>query len=256
MVSTCSASLVRFGVNFHRFFRARFGWCSWWARPRAFVQTLDAGKLAMDVQNQIVGIVGRKGSGKSTMLRTVMEGCPRLFVLDAMAEHSWIPNRFCDLGRVEEFLVWTRKQRTFAGAFIPREDFEEESCRLLDLIYDEGNLALGIEEVPMLCTASFQPPALDRIFRLGRHRRLDVVWTAQRMAETSRRITSCTDRFILFAHTEPRDLDAIADRCGRDVAERVAGLPLHGKLVWDAVPRGWDKDGNKGWDNHENLVLS
>ena len=61
------------------------------------------------------------------------------------------------------------------------------------------------------------------------------------MAEVSRRITSATDRFVLFAHTEPRDLDAIADRCGREVAERVARLPLHGKLVWDAVCVGHDE---------------
>lgn len=195
----------------------------------------------MDVQNQIIGVVGRKGSGKSTEFRRILGHCPRLFVFDTMGEHSWIPNHFFDVSDVQQFLVWSRKQRTFAGALIPEEDLEAQFCDLADLIYDEGHMAFGIEEVPMLCTASYQPPALDRIIRLGRHRRLDVVWTAQRMAEVSRRITSATDIFVLFAHTEPRDLDAIAERCGREVAERVAHLPLHGKLVWDAVPRVQDK---------------
>ena len=98
-------------------------------------------------------------------------------------------------------------------------------------------MVFGIEEVAMLCTPSYQPPALDRIIRLGRHRRLDVVWTAQRMAEVSRRITSATDLFILFAHTEPRDLDAIAARCGPEVADQVAGLSLHGCLYYDVIRR-------------------
>ena len=191
-----------------------------------------------DIQNKITGIVGRKGSGKSVALRHELERCPRLFLFDTMAEHTWIPNKFYALDEVEEFLDWARKQETFAGRFIAEENLEEEFSGLADLVYDFGYMTFAIEEIPMMCTASFQPPALDRIIRLGRHRFLDVVYTGQRAAEISRRITAATDSFIWFGHTEPRDLEAIADRCGREIAERVARLPLHGKLTWDAVPHG------------------
>jgi hypothetical protein len=44
-------------------------------------------------------------------------------------------------------------------------------------------------------------------------------------------------RLFLFSSTEPRDLDAIADRCGIAVAEKVSRLPLHGFIVWDVIAR-------------------
>ncbi len=193
----------------------------------------------MEIQNKIVGIVGRKGSGKSTMFRRVMERCPRLFVFDSMGEHRWIPNRFDDFGDVLEFLacVEAEGEPTFAGSYVPQADLVEDFCDLSHEVYSMGNLIFGVEEVSMLCGPSFLPLEFDRIVRLGRHRRVNVVWTAQRMAEVARRLTAATDVFVLFAHTEPRDLDAVADRCGRDAAEQVAELPLHGAIVFDAISR-------------------
>ena len=69
--------------------------------------------------------------------------------------------------------------------------------------------------------------------RLGRHRAVDILWTSQRAGEVARRLTAQTDVFIIFRHTEPRDLDAIADRCGREVSDRVSRLGLHEYLTWN-----------------------
>jgi hypothetical protein len=202
------------------------------------VSSLGAkGKLSMDVQNKIIGMVGRKGSGKSTQFRELLQRCSRLFLFDAMGEHRWIPNRFNDFDDVLGFLSWVEAERasTFAGSYVPEGDLEQDFRLLSDELYETGSLTFGVEEVPMLCGPSFLPLEFDRIVRLGRHRRINVVWTAQRMAEVARRLTAATDYFVLFAHTEPRDLDAIAERCGRELAERVAGLGLHGFLGWDVV---------------------
>ena len=189
----------------------------------------------MDLQNRIVGVVGRRGSGKSTMARRLLERSARVFVFDAMGEHRWIPNRFGSLDEVEEFIYWSEAQKAFAGAFVPERGLEQEFEELAQMIYERGNLVFGVEEIPMLCTPSHLSPELDRLVRLGRHRRVSLVWTAQRMTEVARRLTAATDWFILFRHTEPRDLDSIAERCGAEVAEAVATLPIHGYLVWDVI---------------------
>jgi len=189
----------------------------------------------MELQNKIVGIVGRKGSGKSRKFRELMQRSPRLVVFDTMGEHSWIPNRFHDLNDLSEFLAWASTQRTCAVSLIPEADLDADFATLCEWVYEDGNLTLGVEEAAMLCQPSYLPPEFDRIVRLGRHRRVNMVWTSQRMAEVARRLTAATDLFVLFTHSEPRDLDAMAERCGRDVAERVARLPLHGWLAWDVV---------------------
>jgi hypothetical protein len=79
------------------------------------------------------------------------------------------------------------------------------------------------------------PPLLGKLVRTGRHWQIDIAWTAQRAAEVPKTLTALTDVWILFSQVEPRDLSALADRCGREVADRVAGLGLHDFFVFDAV---------------------
>ena len=76
-----------------------------------------------------------------------------------------------------------------------------------------------------------------KMVRTGRHRKIDLLWTAQRASEVSRTLTSATDLFIFYSQTEPRDLDAIAERCGREVANQVTGLGLHDSFIWDVIER-------------------
>jgi hypothetical protein len=190
----------------------------------------------MAAQAVIVGIAGRRGSGKSTMARRLLERCHRLVIWDPMAEHSWCPNRLSSPVRLERFLMWADPQDAFAARYVPEHaDLVGEFEDVCELVFDFGRLVFGIEEVPMLCTPGALPGQFDRLVRLGRHERVSMVWTAQRMVEVARRLTAATDYFVLFSHTEPRDLDGIAERCGAEVARQVADLPRHGWLVWDAV---------------------
>ena len=191
----------------------------------------------MELQNRIIGVAGREGSGKSTAARRILQSCSRLFVFDCMADHSWVPNSFRNIDDVDEFLAWASMQTGFAGRLIPQSDLAEDFAELSGIVNEQGNMLYAVEEVPMLCSPSFLPPQFDQIVRLGRHRRISLLWTAQRMAEVARRLTAATDVFVLFAHTEPRDLEAIADRCGSEVADKVAGLGLHGLLCWDVLGR-------------------
>ncbi len=191
-----------------------------------------------DRQNRILGIVGRKGSGKSRRLATLLRYCPRFLVFDSMGDHvGAVPNRFYDLDDALDFIDWSERQKTFAGAFVPGRDLEgdfEEICREC---YRRGSMALVIEEVPFVVKPGYLPPGFAYVVRTGRHRQLDLVWTAQRASEVSRTLTSSTDLWILFSQTEPRDLDCLAERCGREVANKVANLGLHKSFCWDVITR-------------------
>jgi len=187
----------------------------------------------MDVQNKIIAVVGRKGSGKSAMLRRHLERCPKFFLFDVMAEHGFCPNTLRDLEEVDRFLAWAQTKPYAAARFIPDEPIEEDFAAICEAVYDTGGLTFAVEEVPLLAKAGYIPDDFARVVRLGRHRRLNLIWTAQRLAETPRTLTAMTDLFVLFHTTEPRDLDAIADRFGVEVAEKISRLSLHGFVVWD-----------------------
>jgi hypothetical protein len=190
-----------------------------------------------EIQNVIIGIVGRKGSGKSSRLHELLRYCPRFVVFDVMGEHSRDDgkNRFESLAELAQFLKWSREQQTFAGIYVPPGDLDEEIEEVSRLVYTRGDLCFACEEVPLYTLAGYLPPLFGKLVRTGRHQQIDIVWTAQRAAEVSKTLTALTDVWVLFSQTEPRDLSALADRCGRDVAERVAGLGLHDYFIWDAV---------------------
>jgi hypothetical protein len=188
-----------------------------------------------EVQNRIIGIVGRKGSGKSTCVRGMLRYCPRFLVFDVMGEHGHEDNRLESPGQLAGFLKWSREQQTFAGVYVPGGDLEEEIEEVSRQAYARGNLCFVCEEVPLYAQAGYMPPLVGKLIRTGRHKHIDIAWTAQRAAEVPKTLTALTDVWVLFSQTEPRDLSALADRCGREVAERVAGLGLHDFFVFDAV---------------------
>lgn len=191
----------------------------------------------LEKQNRIVGIIGRKGTGKSTRLADELKSEPRLFVWDPMDEYSWVPNSLSTADAVRDFFRWSRNHSNWAARFVPGGDLEEELEQIVPILYGRGNFALTVEEVPLICTASHLPPNFGKLIRTGRHRAIDVNWTAQRASEASRTLTSLTDEFVLFSQTEPRDLDAIAARCGPQIADEVAHLDRHDFIVWDVGQR-------------------
>jgi hypothetical protein len=187
-------------------------------------------------QNVIVGIAGRRGCGKSTVARRILERCPRIVLWDPLGEHDWCPNELASVGELERFLAWADGRDTFAArCTLQWGSLEAEFGVVAEVVYEYGDLVLGVEEVPLICSPGALPDGFDRLVRLGRHQGVSVVYTGQRLTEVARRLTAATDYFILFRHSEPRDLDGIAERCGSEVAERVADLPRHGFLVWDVV---------------------
>jgi hypothetical protein len=160
---------------------------------------------------------------------------PRLVVVDVLGEHNF-GQRVSDLDEALEMLDAVQDRECFALTIQPgRGDLASVIDTVCDAVFEVGKLTLALEEIPHYCTAGSIPEGLDVLARMGRHRQVDLVYTGQRFAELPRRLTATTDFFILFGQREPRDLEALADRVGRELAERVAGLPLHGRLVYDVV---------------------
>jgi hypothetical protein len=187
-------------------------------------------------QNKIVGVAGRKGSGKSTKAREILERCDRLFLFDSMGEHTWIPTRCENLDEATVEILESPYKKEFLVSLVPQGDeIEPEFIEVCGECYDAGNMMFAVEEVPMLTKPGFMPRRFNKMVRLGRHRNVSILYTAQRLSECPRALTSATDIFVLFCHAEPRDLDAIAERCGREVSEKVQNLGAHGFLVWDVL---------------------
>jgi hypothetical protein len=212
----------------------------------AGVPDFSLGAIAMsEVQNKIVAVIGRKGSGKSTRVATMLRHCPQIFVWDPMRDHLRTVRDYVEAANsykgenslLDRYFIEAGRTKAFALAYIPEGDLEEEFEEICQFVYHYGHMLFVVEEAPLVLKAGYMPPTFGKIVRTGRHRGIDLLWTAQRAAEVSRTLTSMTDVFIFYSQTEPRDLDAIGERCGREVADQVAGLGLHDSFTWDVIDR-------------------
>jgi hypothetical protein len=186
-------------------------------------------------RNVVIGCVGLRGSGKSTALREIMACRSRLVVVDVMGEHRF-GEVVSDLEDAFEVLDAVRGRENFAVTIQPgRGDLAHVVDEVCDYVFEMGHLALALEEVPAYATASSMPQNLEALARMGRHRDVDLMYTGQRFAELPRRLTATTDFFVLFGQREPGDLNALAERVGRAVAEQVERLPLHSRVLFDVV---------------------
>jgi hypothetical protein len=186
-------------------------------------------------QNRIVACAGRKGSGKSRLSREILQQIRRLFMYDTMGEHRWIPDSFEEQDKAIIYLMESYQYGEFMARYVPETDDEESDfSEICNVVYEQGNMLFAIEEVVMLgCSPNYAPPKFKRLMRLGRHRNVDMLYTTQRLSECPRALTAATDVFILFAHSEPKDLDRIQERCGVEVARLVANFQDHEFLIWD-----------------------
>src|SRR5713226_4708758 len=139
--------------------------------------------IQLEQQNRIVGLAGRKGVGKSTKAREILEQCQRLFIFDTMGEHRWCPDSFNELDKATIYLM---ESHTYEGGFMARyipeaDDEDMEFAEICSEVYEQGNMMFAIEELAMIgCSPNFAPKKLKRIVRLGRHRNIDMLWTTQR----------------------------------------------------------------------------
>ncbi|MHB8413724.1 MAG: hypothetical protein ACYDDI_17545 [Candidatus Acidiferrales bacterium] len=191
------------------------------------------------LQTEIFACSGRRGTGKSTLMAFKLERSSRIVLFDPLGEHGhWCPNPIYSIGKLEDFLDWSHSQQKFACRYIPLGEPLEEFEDFCAAVYWRGSLTVGIEEISLVCSSpSAMPGEFGKLIRLSRHRGLNVCWTAQRFAEVPRTLTALTDVFAIFGVSEPRDLDALADRTSPEIADRVASLKLHDGIMFDVRDR-------------------
>lgn len=189
------------------------------------------------MQNEIIGVLGCKGAGKSTEVKRIYMSRTRVIVNDTLGEYGGYVCDAPDPRRKAIDYIAANKVR-FRIAFRPEKleaDFDWV-CRLAKAC--GAGTTLIVEEIDFFCQPNFAEPGLDKLIRYGRNDGINLIYTGKRFADISRRLTSQTDRFLLFRISEPGDLDGIRKRFGDEVAEKVRSLPDFEHLEIDVRTAG------------------
>ena len=176
----------------------------------------------MKLENEIIIVLGKKGHGKSSLIKKRIKDLPRYVVFDPKMEYSK-GTIFEDFGSFLMFMERNYKGRYHA---VCRFGNDEEYIRAVDLINETGNTTAIIEELYFFLNVRSKPDSFDRLFRYGRHERINIIAINQRASEIPRHFTSQADKIISFKQTEPADLKYLRDTSyiGKEGAERVSNL--------------------------------
>ena len=180
-------------------------------------------------------IFGQRGSGKTTMQKTVSEIYPRIVVIDRLQEHNDGDLVTSSIEVFENFLKSAIKNdlEKFKVIFhfqvgqneeILQETFSRvvKDCYMWGRI-TQNNLCLSIEEVHFFATATWCDPWLFESVMTGRHSNLAIVCSSQRPASVHKSLISQAGNVLIGRLYEKRDIEYLVATVG-DCAYRASEI--------------------------------
>lgn len=182
----------------------------------------------------VVGIMGRRGYGKSTRLNALIAGEPRVVGWDPVVTATrpngqlGMPTRFDNGDDAADWIRSLPPPAALRCSIVGRGGDPDEFAPVVNACVESGGkLVLAIDEVSTLCKGKTPHPHLAWILDYGRHYGIAVVWTARRPQQVAMLCTSQADRFEVFRTTQGRDVKELAERFRHEDVERMRHLARH-----------------------------
>ncbi len=180
-------------------------------------------------------ILGKTGSGKSHLAKSLLKKYDRYIVFDTMDEYT-------DGVIVEslgELAALWRKCHTgnFRIIYRPRRPADEIET-IAKLVYDCENLTFLCEEIDLFGSAYKISDEMSDILRRGRHKEITFIGVTQRPFGINRLVTSQSKEIYVFATNEPRDREylkqllATSQITEQDVVDRLDELKQYEYVLW------------------------
>lgn len=183
------------------------------------------------MQNRIICIFGRKGSGKTTLARAMIKREPRYIIADSLNEYD-APMTATDERELADHVRAKLQGKLRLCVKVGNDAMFDAACDAAKIAGSEKPVLLVVEEADLRCSPAYVTASLDRLIRYGRHWGVSILAVARRPAEITRHLTAQADTVIAFRSVEPRDLDFFRKRCGEDFARRLPNLKRYRYITW------------------------
>jgi len=186
------------------------------------------------VWNRIIGLVGPTGSGKSHMAAQLMNNAERSAVYQIVREDTNFLHAATDIfdGDMYSFCMALGEENFHYIYRVAEGNVEVEKNKFIlpdfewfiRCCFERKHMLMIVDEAHFLCSPRYIPPYFWQAIITGRHMYLDIAYITQRFSMVHHDMTANSHEFYFYNITEPADLEAIAKRCGEDVADTVANL--------------------------------
>lgn len=182
----------------------------------------------------VVVVLGRRGSGKTTLVKSWLPGLRRLLVVDP--NHEYKGGTVCT--RVGALYEAAREADTFQLVYRPPVGIpDDDELARVDLVaavaLDVGRCLLVIDEADRYVKHGRDTlPHVAQAINQGRHRGVGMVTVARRPSRLPKDVIENASALYLFHLHEPHSLRYLAGIIGADV-ERLRGLGPGEYAAWD-----------------------
>ena len=195
--------------------------------------------------NEIIVILGRKGCGKTTLLRKYISGKKRVILWDPIGQFAdgvIISDpvsllRFLQINCEKSYrIIYNPEPEARVPADLVEDKKETDYikrhfaalCEIVRSLYD---VYLAVDEVDLVTKAWECPNSFRSLIAHGRHSLISIVATTRRQTETARLLTSQADILISFEQHEPSDIKYLATFFGKK-ANELKTLKKYSYLEW------------------------
>lgn len=158
--------------------------------------------------NEVIMVVGKRGFGKSTLVR-------------------WLLRRFQRAG-VDVYVYNTSQEREYQPFphYTPKiiDDLMEFEGQA-EKVWKKGNLVFVVEEVDLFASSHFISPMLKRLVSAGRHRNIGVICTTRRVWDVHKLICSQVHHWFFFQNLELGYSIVYLKKFIGDIAEKLKDIP-------------------------------
>lgn len=183
------------------------------------------------MDNSITSIFGRKGSGKTTLAKAILQEHARALVLDPQSEYHDLPEVIVERSRRLAILRLADLARLPQWHLVVQGLEPPEYLSLLRVAWELRDALVVIDEAHEYGTAWKPAPEVAKLVRLGRHRGLSSLFVSQRPSDVARIITSQSDAIVAFRQHEERDVRFLHSIFGPQ-AEELRQLPKYQAIAF------------------------
>ena len=188
-------------------------------------------------EKKVVLILGKRGSGKSYLAKSMIKQHSRYLIFDTLGEYT---DGVCFQDLKELGVFWEKyvdkKFRIIYQPLNPTKVIDDETGKtefdlICDLVWECGDMALIVEELDAFCGSLGISDSFANVIQRGRHRDITLIGISQRPYGINRLISSQAKEIYSFIMTEPRDIEYISQYIGKEVD--LKELKQYYYLRWD-----------------------
>lgn len=151
--------------------------------------------------DRVIGIFGKRGSGKSVWLSEFIWTQPRVLVYDVNADFNDLPEK----PDIVSLALAVRDEDSFHYRYVPTEP-EKDIEQFSRMCFLRGDVCVIFDEVHLTAPLHSINPKMAELFRRGRHRGIKIAFATQRPAAVNKMLTSQMNQVIMFKMVDNRDL--------------------------------------------------